>query len=318
MKADKEGVLRPTKRKTEIEVYEAVGDEIPTIYEMGLPVVELTGDDKYHVNVKQKIPLNMDRDNVNPAYLKNLRVEILNATHDLLDEEEAASSWVTESLGDDRVDQNAVSSVLDQRFGEKRVIADPSNPEATKEAIREGYTVIPGGTFGSKQWGNIKANTSRGGTLPAGRVTGGSFGTFSVTRNPVLDPLKYTDGMKRLIPYIVQVGYLLTGEDVEVTITDDRSWGHAANYEDGMLTLNLIRNGHSFFNDQTTAGFVRVNTLLIHEFATHVTRDRLSSQYHSTLAQYGAKLSVATATMTELLDPWDFGTTDRDAWDAPI
>jgi hypothetical protein len=320
VKSDNEGILRPTKRKTEVEVYEVVGDEKPTIYEMGLPVVELLGDDKYHVNVKQKIPLNMDRDNVTPGYLKNVRVEVMNATHDLLDKEEAASTWATEALGDDRIGQAAVSSILDQRFGEKRVIADPSDPEATKEAARDGWTVIPGGTFGGKQWGNIKQNTSRGGTRPAGRVTGTSFGTFSAARNPVLDPSKYTDGMKELIPYIIQVGFLLTGGDIDVIITDDRAWGHSANYEGSVLTLNLVRNGHSFFNDKTPAGFVRVNSLLIHEFATHVTRDRLSSQYHSTLATYGAKLAVAVATIgADLTDAWNLGTGSTAVdWDAPI
>ena len=60
--ADDEGVMRPRVRKTQVGIYEALPGEVPSLYEMGLPVVE-TGD-KWHVNVGQKVPLNRDRDNV--------------------------------------------------------------------------------------------------------------------------------------------------------------------------------------------------------------------------------------------------------------
>ena len=66
--ADDEGVLRKTTRKTLVSVYEPLDSETPTLYEMGIPVVE-TGD-RYHVDIGQKVPLNMDRDNVTPAYLR--------------------------------------------------------------------------------------------------------------------------------------------------------------------------------------------------------------------------------------------------------
>ena len=65
--ADEEGVLRKTSRKTLVQVYEPAEGETAMLYEMGIPVVE-TGD-RFHVDVQQKVPLNMDRDNVTPAYL---------------------------------------------------------------------------------------------------------------------------------------------------------------------------------------------------------------------------------------------------------
>lgn len=76
--ADGEGVLRPTQRETAVYVCEPLPDEVAMLYEMGVPVVE-TGD-RFHVNVQQKVPLNADRDNVTPAYLRRLRVEVANAT----------------------------------------------------------------------------------------------------------------------------------------------------------------------------------------------------------------------------------------------
>ena len=76
--ADEEGVLRKTNRKTQVRVYEPLPGETAMLYEMGIPVVD-TGD-RFHIDVGQKVPLNMDRDNVTPAYLRAIRVAVLNAT----------------------------------------------------------------------------------------------------------------------------------------------------------------------------------------------------------------------------------------------
>jgi hypothetical protein len=76
--ADEEGYLRRTNRKTALEIYEPGPDETATLYEMGIPVVE-TGD-RWHVNVMQKVPLNVDRDNVPPSYLALIRTVVVEAT----------------------------------------------------------------------------------------------------------------------------------------------------------------------------------------------------------------------------------------------
>src|SRR5438552_484616 len=54
--ADDQGVMRLRVRKTPVSIFEALPGEVPSLYEMGLPVVE-TGD-KWHVNIGQKVPLN--------------------------------------------------------------------------------------------------------------------------------------------------------------------------------------------------------------------------------------------------------------------
>lgn len=58
--SDNEGVLRTTTRKTDVHIYAVAENEVAHIYELGIPVVE-TGD-AFHVDVQQKVPLNMDRD----------------------------------------------------------------------------------------------------------------------------------------------------------------------------------------------------------------------------------------------------------------
>ena len=84
---------------------------------MGIPVVE-TGD-RYHVDVQQKVPLNMDRDNVTPAYLRAIRVAVLNATHGRITRRKHADMG-KEACGDERVDETARAPDLGLRFGDRR------------------------------------------------------------------------------------------------------------------------------------------------------------------------------------------------------
>lgn len=162
--ADADGNLRRTMRQCEVEVYESQ-DANGELLEMGVPVVEC--DMPYRVNVLQKIPLNMDRDNVTPAFLKAVQAEVLNHMHDRLDAEQASESWVAEASADARASTEAVTSVVRARFGERAVIATPNDPLANAQAEAAGYTVIPGGAMSSGAWANVrKANV----LVPASRA----------------------------------------------------------------------------------------------------------------------------------------------------
>src|SRR5205085_2034071 len=90
-------------RYTTVEVYAVAVGEVPTLYELGIPVVET--DIGFHVSVNQKVLLNKDRDNVTPAYLRALRVLVLNHGADLLDVENASEDWVREAAGDERASE---------------------------------------------------------------------------------------------------------------------------------------------------------------------------------------------------------------------
>lgn len=106
--ADKEGVVRNTERKATVYLYEKNKDEVATIFEMGIPIVEL-GDDPWHVNVMQKVPLSRDRDNVNPSYLRRVRTGVLNAKfEDLTESEEAGAAWVRDAVASPKSSDDAV------------------------------------------------------------------------------------------------------------------------------------------------------------------------------------------------------------------
>jgi len=151
---NEDGDLFRTTRQTLIEIYEARPGEKPMVYEMGIPVVE--NATPYHLNVMQKVPLNMERDAVTPGYSRKLCALAMNVTHERLTKEEAAKPWVAEALEADEIEREAVAKILDEKHGKKRVVHDPSNPEASAAAVANGYAVVYGGSHSSAAWGNIR------------------------------------------------------------------------------------------------------------------------------------------------------------------
>src|SRR5271170_7556802 len=163
---DEEGQLRKTARKTKIELYAPLEGEIASIYELGMPVVDT--EDKFHANILQKVPLNLDRDNVTPAYLRTIRTLVLNNTHRLLSKEEANAPWVREGASDGRCSDDAITTVMDQRFGPKRAAFDPNDTEAGSRLTAQGYVIVPGGAQSGGEWKNAKRAEA---ILPAGQLS---------------------------------------------------------------------------------------------------------------------------------------------------
>lgn len=162
--ADADGMIRRSTRLATVEVY---ADEYGTgeIFEMGIPVVET--DNGYRLNVLQKVPLNMERDNVTPAFLKALQTALLNNIADQLTPDQAVQTWVQEAAGDARATAESVKHVVSKRFGENAVIANPTDPIANAKAAAMGYTVVSGGSMSGDMWANVrKANI----LLPSSKV----------------------------------------------------------------------------------------------------------------------------------------------------
>ena len=131
--------------------------------ELGIPVVELP-DDKYSVNVLQRVPLNTDRDNVTPAYLRDLRAHVLNHMARNLEKEETQATWVRDAMESPVVRAEAVDQVRVTQYGEKSAIFNPADQEANARAVAAGYTVIPGAAYSKRAWENIReaGNTTWG------------------------------------------------------------------------------------------------------------------------------------------------------------
>ena len=124
------------------------------LYEKGLPVVQL--ETEWHVDVQQKVPVNIERDSVSGAYEKAICVAVLNEMENHITEAIATKSWVTTALGDKRVKASAVKTVVTARFGEEAVIYDVAHVGANKECTAKGKRVVTGGAFSKEAWANIK------------------------------------------------------------------------------------------------------------------------------------------------------------------
>jgi hypothetical protein len=166
--ADESGYLRRVDRGTTIRLHEVFTGERGAIYEMGIPVVE-TGD-KWHYDIGQKVPLTLDRENVHPAFLGQVRVAVFNQTHARLNQEDINSEWVEMAVASPDCAPDATESYLAKRFGEKRVSYDPSDSEANKLAVSEGFTVVHGSMMSAGAWKNAKLANA---IMPAGKVTPG-------------------------------------------------------------------------------------------------------------------------------------------------
>lgn len=286
------GELRRTKRKTTIRLYEPLEGETPSVYEMGIPIVEI--GDRWHIDIGQKVPQNLDRDNITPAYRSLLRTLVLNHAHDLIGKAEATSDWVTEALGHRDVGEAAVQATLDHRFGSKRAIFDPSDHEANQRLVGQGYTVISGGAFSGDAWANIKRTKA---AEPSGKIAPTHRPYSKDPSAPavkVLDPSTYTDAQRQVVTLMERLAFAL---DVPVGFRIVRTTNNfAAAYCASFLgnphiDLNLFRLGHKWFEGWEDH-LDKVLDLLIHELAHHYSDSHLDDKYHEACTRLGASLTT--------------------------
>lgn len=282
--ADDEGVLRPTKRDTVVELFEVRSGETAQIFELGIPVVE-TGD-RYHVNICQKVPLNFNRDNVTPAYLRTIRTLVLNETFDQI--KEANDNWVREAASDERVSPEAIDRVLTLRFGDKRVAYDPNDQEANANATANGFKVIHGRELNSGEWINVRGKAP---VTPAGQMfpTAKPYGPGGAAAE-FLDPSEFTPGMQRIVEFTEWLHEQLTGASVTVRINTN-STNFAACYikEQHELHYSLKVLGKKWFDPDNLEAILK---LFIHETGHYYCSSHLDEKYHEGLCQLGADLAA--------------------------
>lgn len=283
-KADAEGFLRRTRRETLVQLHACPEGQTPHLFEMGIPVVELTGGEPWHINIHQKVPLNADRDNVTPAYLRELRTTMLNHMHGhLKGEDDATKAWVRDAAGDPNASKEAVEHVKTERFGEKAVAYDPSDVEGSKKAVHEGYTVIPGGSLSKGEWDNIKKHDI---VLPAGQVTPSRAEKTAATKILNLDD--ETPGMKKLKIFVADLGRAMLAGDVYAAFVESPGANVLATWGEGVITFNVSKLGKDWFERGLTESQL---DLILHEMAHHYAADHLSKQFNDACTMLGAKLA---------------------------
>lgn len=274
---------RKTRRSTTVELYPFVAglDEKPMIYELGIPVVELEGGDRWHINVTQKVPLTMSRDNVPPAYLSYLRALVLNEMKDKLSSEDAAQPWVAEALENTTVSPEAVLAATKLRFGDKFAAATPGYEESNSNAFAMGYTVIPPTGLSA----NAREKLREIGELQSTKQIAPP--KIENIRS-YIDPQDYTEAEATCVKFTKHIARCLLGFDIAVWIAEI-SGGVAACYGRGELTFN-VKNVE--FAKAYRGQRKDLLDLIIHELGHHYESNHLNYSYHKAVTDLGARMTI--------------------------
>jgi hypothetical protein len=284
--ADSEGALRKAWRTTTVTCYEVGKDEIAHVYEMGIPIVE--HECRWHCDVAQKVPLTLDRENVPPNFLRALRVALFNKAHDLMTADDMNREWAASAIEHPDADPEAVRDYMTKRFGEQRVSYDPSDREANRRAVSEGYTVVHSGHLSKAAWDNVReadAIKPAGKVTPSAKVWTGEGAGAEVGAAPI--PVdKWTDGMKAVAEYAKVFALQTIRCPITVKFFSSEKMLAAAAYGGRELSFNKFRLGNRFFDLQNNR--VAVDDIIIHELAHEMSGDHLSDAYYHALTRVGA------------------------------
>jgi hypothetical protein len=283
--AGEDGELRKSRRKTRVTVSEVPEwRDTPWIFEMGIPICEIP-EDKWDINIHQKVPLSRDRDSVTPSYMQGLRVDILNHCHAKISSDDSSEAWVTEAISDGRVDQEAFKAVISSRFGDNAVVYDPSDLEANSRAVAEGRRVIHGASLPK---GAHQNNRRFGVVKPAGQVIPTMLAVFSAEGQNIRIPSSdFSQEMKDFVKYATWISDIIVGAHVDVGLVRSEQ-AFAACYGKRQLLFNVRRLGKAWFSGWKR-NITAVNELIIHELAHEYEANHLSDKYHEACCRVGAR-----------------------------
>jgi len=296
-------------RKTTINLYEPLPGEKASLYELGIPVVE-TGD-KWHVNIMQRVPLNSDRDNVTPSYLETIRALVANNAHNLLTEQDVGTTWIREATSSDKIDKEAYSDIMTKVFGEKKVIADPTDPESTKSAHANGFNPLYGRTLTAGE----HENNRRFAAIPTSSSLFPTPKPYSNDPNAepaeMIPEAEWTKGMEGINEYTKKLSVWLLNTD-RIRVCFMKHFNGLAcfsgNSESGCgIDFNVGSLGKDFFANGITE---EVDELILHEFAHYYCSDHLDERYYHALSRLGAKLKrLAVEEAVQLAESHKMGIT---------
>ncbi len=282
--SDDDGVLRRRVRETVVRAYEPRGGEA-WLYELGIPVMALP-DDRFDLDVGQKIPLTMERDNVPESYLRTLRVHVANALADRIGEADGHRPWVRDALSDSRATEAMVRAAITARFGPQVVTYDLRDVEANKAAVAAGYTVVKGAHLSAAEWQSVKRTgvlQAAGKVAPTMRV---NDDLSAITM--ILAPSDWTPGMRIIAAYTKLLALEFGVGEVSIDIEEAPS-AYFAVWHKKSLAFNVTKLGRDWFDRAEVAIDEAHDNLILHELG-HDAGGHLDASYHAALTRFGARL----------------------------
>jgi hypothetical protein len=237
----------------------------------------------------QKVPLNLERDNVTPSYLRELRASVLKNAYTKMPEEALRGSWATDAMSHWSSTKESVDAVLDSRFSKNRASADPSDREAENRMKAKGATIVHGGSLPAEAWERVRELDLM---KPAGQLAP-SPKPFSENA-PVVKTIKFeelaTSTQRGVLRYHALAMHLL-GFEITIHVANEPQWPYAAVWQKGKRTMYL--NWGKLGNEHFVSEYA-IYKLALHEFAHEFDGEggHLSEEYHDALCDLGAKLAV--------------------------
>jgi hypothetical protein len=241
------------------------------LYEMGIPVVET--DCQFDIDVQQKVPLSIDRDSVPYSYITILYAEVLNAVYSEIEEDESSQVWIREAMAHKRINPETVKAIVEKRYGDKVVLANPFDLRSVDEAIAAGYRVISAKELSKEERANIREAEA---IKSSSELFRHNY-TLSERVEPDENMLKFAELAKKIAKRCLKV-------NLQVVFG---SWdGVLAQYGNRTLTLNVKALGKSFFKPPVS---VRTIDLIIHEIS-HENGQHTETSYQETITRIAGEL----------------------------
>lgn len=277
-------VLHRVWRKTKVQVIKenfVLIDIESYLYEMGIPICSI--DCKYSLDVQQKIPLSIDRENVSERFIEELYSETLNSIYEDIIPEEASSTWIRLALANKRISEIAIKSITEKRFGKKVVAANPFDRQSIDEAISSGYNVVYGSELSKKEWKNLR----KFGVLQSSSEV---FGKTLVE----FESVKANEKQLKVVMFAKKIALDFLGIDINVGFIKSKA-DAAAEYGNRTLTFNLSRLPQNFFDTPLKEETL---DLILHELG-HQEGMHTEKSYHKALTRLGSKLVLRALTEPE-------------------
>ena len=138
----------------EIRLVAAEPGEVSLIHEMGIPICPVEWPELYHCDVRQRVPMNPNRDAVVAGYAAKLRTACFPTLLEELDRDRALAPWTWEAAMDlpwemlDRRDQ-MFRDLVRVAYGERVVRSTPPRGRYDFDATAKemGYSVVQAGSM---------------------------------------------------------------------------------------------------------------------------------------------------------------------------
>lgn len=289
--------MRKVSKETEVHIHEAypLNEKFKSfmpsyIYEMGIPICEIDCD--YSIDVQQKVPLSSDRDTVDAKYLKLIYGEVLSNVVGEIKGETCSNMWVREGFTSCRATKESRQQVIEKRFGEKVLIANPMDKRSMDEAMSNNYNVVYGAEMNKEEWEVVRNNNLM-------ESTSAKF-KMNLCDGKMVEP---DTNQKAIAQFCYKVAKEFLGLDITISFYDASAATVAADFdsEHGVLRFNVarLRLTRDFWNicrhDKVGYKLLSVSAkqldLIIHELG-HSAGLHYEQSYHDCITMLGSKLTL--------------------------